>query len=568
MNRRRTIFLTGLLLMLLAAVAGCKRRSDLPASEQTAVTVKDGFLHVSWTPVAGADCYYVYRIREGDESYGYWGVTKQTQLSDETIETSARYAYQIFAAKTDGKEYARADTSAVTAYACMLTAPKLNGIVMSQTGCTISWEPIEIATEYEVSRGESAEGPFTLLGRTREHTFIDVEASAKKGHYYQVRARLSADGLQSESAATTSPCSLTTLEGVRALRVSKRVALIHWEAQPDTLRYTVYRAESPNGSYLAVGETDQHLFRDHSLTSAYKTVYYAVQSCADVNGQINRSLSSDACVAMMPELVRAVPVIMYHDFITAEERKSGMVFDAYAIDPAEFEQDLQYLSQSGYHTVQLSELAAYIDKNTPLPENPIVLTIDDGTLGVYRHAYPLLQKYGMKAVVAVIGERIDAADKVTNWAADGKPYCSWEELGEMGHSGRMEILPHGYYLHVYPNVSDAGFSQLKNESMTAYVQRLKNDLLPLNEKIEQYTGERPLGVAYPYSLWSENGNIALQEVGYRFTLSGDTARSMKLNYFVDRLNPALQDTMLARMVRVTGKSLEESLTHAFTADSY
>lgn len=61
------------------------------------------------------------------------------------------------------------------------------------------------------------------------------------------------------------------------------------------------------------------------------------------------------------------------------------------------------LSEAGYTGVSFDELQAYVLRGAPLPEKPVVITFDDGYESNYTLAYPILQKYGMKATIFAIG---------------------------------------------------------------------------------------------------------------------------------------------------------------------
>ncbi len=66
-----------------------------------------------------------------------------------------------------------------------------------------------------------------------------------------------------------------------------------------------------------------------------------------------------------------VPVLMYHH-ISDTFRSSATVTEAV------FRAQMQALADAGYHTVTGKQLTAYVDRGTPLPENPIYITFDDG----------------------------------------------------------------------------------------------------------------------------------------------------------------------------------------------
>ena len=97
-----------------------------------------------------------------------------------------------------------------------------------------------------------------------------------------------------------------------------------------------------------------------------------------------------------------LPVAMYHS-VTDQGDSPG----EYVISPSMLEKDLQWLSQHGYETVVVGDLVSQVENGTPLPEKPVMLTFDDGYYNNYRNAYPLLQKYGMQAVLSPVGTLVE-----------------------------------------------------------------------------------------------------------------------------------------------------------------
>ena len=90
--------------------------------------------------------------------------------------------------------------------------------------------------------------------------------------------------------------------------------------------------------------------------------------------------------------------LMYHQ-VLKDESRSGK----YIITPYELEEDLKYLSANGYVSVLPSELTQINDGERKLPEKAVMITFDDGyETGLY-YVLPLLKKYGMKAVINVVG---------------------------------------------------------------------------------------------------------------------------------------------------------------------
>ncbi len=58
---------------------------------------------------------------------------------------------------------------------------------------------------------------------------------------------------------------------------------------------------------------------------------------------------------------------------------------------------MKYLSENNYYFPTWDEVASFIDGKQVLPEKSVVITIDDGQSSVFEYAYPILEKYNVKA---------------------------------------------------------------------------------------------------------------------------------------------------------------------------
>jgi peptidoglycan/xylan/chitin deacetylase (PgdA/CDA1 family) len=130
---------------------------------------------------------------------------------------------------------------------------------------------------------------------------------------------------------------------------------------------------------------------------------------------------------------------MYHEIKPFKAGKD-------VITPYEFESDLKYFREHGYHAVTMTQLVNYVSGVEALPENPIVLSFDDGYLNTYTYAYPLLKKYDMKIVLSSIGKDTDEFTKTPVGNID-YAHVTWDQLNEMIDSGCVEAQNHTYNLH-------------------------------------------------------------------------------------------------------------------------
>ena len=216
------------------------------------------------------------------------------------------------------------------------------------------------------------------------------------------------------------------------------------------------------------------------------------------------------------EISTQVPILMYHHL-------SEDVTNSEIVSPEQFEAQIRALSEAGYTGVSFDELQAYVLRGEPLPEKPVVITFDDGYRSNYTLAYPILQKYSMKATIFAVGVSFGTDHyKDTDYAIT--PHFGAAEAAEMTASGLISIQSHTYDMHQWPPYETGSavrenILQLSGESEEAYVQALTEDFTRSRALLEDATG-RPVDVlAYPAGQYSTLAQVTLQSLGVHVTLS-------------------------------------------------
>ena len=217
------------------------------------------------------------------------------------------------------------------------------------------------------------------------------------------------------------------------------------------------------------------------------------------------------------EISAQVPILMYHHL-------SEDVTNSEMVSPEQFEAQIRALSEAGYTGVSFDELQGYVLRGEPLPEKPVVITFDDGYLSNYTLAYPILQKYGMKATIFAIGVSFGKDHyKDTDYAMT--PHFGAAEAKEMTDSGLISIQSHTYDMHQWPPYEDGSAAVRENilplagESEEAYVQALTEDFTKSRAQLEDATGQPVDVLAYPAGQYSTLAQVTLQELGVHVTLS-------------------------------------------------
>ncbi len=126
------------------------------------------------------------------------------------------------------------------------------------------------------------------------------------------------------------------------------------------------------------------------------------------------------------------PILMYH-YISDPPPGSDKYRWSLSVTPANFDAQMSYLKQAGYHTVTLYNLYDYLVQGKPLPEKPIILTFDDGYVDAFDLAMPILRKYEFVGTFFILTGPADRG------GAGG--YLTWEQMQAMTAAG-MDIELH------------------------------------------------------------------------------------------------------------------------------
>ena len=187
-----------------------------------------------------------------------------------------------------------------------------------------------------------------------------------------------------------------------------------------------------------------------------------------------------------------VPVLMYHH-VQPQNIATEKWQTALNVDTTVFESQMTYLTNSGYQTINLDQLAQALLNHQQLPPKSIALTFDDSYRDFYTFAFPIIKKYNLRANLFISTGLVENSD-----------YLTWSQLKEMVSSNQVFA-----YNHTWSHANMASVPQAKMESEVQTAQKQLVDYLGTNPKI----------FAYPYG--TENSTIinVLRENGFIAALS-------------------------------------------------
>lgn len=188
-----------------------------------------------------------------------------------------------------------------------------------------------------------------------------------------------------------------------------------------------------------------------------------------------------------------VPILMYHNI-------SDKGSTAYVIRVADFRKQMNALAGAGYQTVTVSELAAVIRNGGYLPAKPVVITFDDGFLGVYENAFPIMEALGFRGVAYLISGTIG-----TDLSYG---YMQPEEIKALVESG-WEIGSHS-----------VSHSNLKTTRLG-----LRNEVEGSRKDLEEILEMPVRSFAYPYNVANQWIRERVEEYGYESAVGVDIFNS-------------------------------------------
>ncbi len=214
-----------------------------------------------------------------------------------------------------------------------------------------------------------------------------------------------------------------------------------------------------------------------------------------------------------------VPILLYHHIVEGDNAE----YSDSIISAGLFEKHLAALKEAGYQTVSLKQLEDYVYKGAELPDNPICITFDDGYYSNYEYAFPLLEKYDMKAAVFVIGWAV-GKDTYKDTGKPMYPHFDYDEALEMVSSGLVEIQSHTHDMHSNEFLEEGnnvrvGLLPMENESVSEYTQALKDDLDTFAENFTNNFGQEVRCLSYPHGKFTPLTEKIVADSGIKMTMS-------------------------------------------------
>lgn len=183
-----------------------------------------------------------------------------------------------------------------------------------------------------------------------------------------------------------------------------------------------------------------------------------------------------------------VPVLSYHQL--REHRTTDDDYTrAITLPPALFREHMEAVRDAGYRPVSIQMLADHLELGAPeLPDQPILLSFDDGSIGQYTVGLPTLSDLGMVGTLFPMTVVLGNPDWVTRGQVREFAQEGWSIGAHTWDHQRLDQLP-----------ADQWATQVEGP----------------RQELGEITGQEVVSLAYPHGVWNQDALDMVERAGYR-----------------------------------------------------
>lgn len=174
-------------------------------------------------------------------------------------------------------------------------------------------------------------------------------------------------------------------------------------------------------------------------------------------------------------------IFIYHRFNDARYPTTNTTLE-------ELRKEFDYFKNNGYEVVPLEKLVRAVHAKEPIPDNWVVLTVDDNYKSFYEHGLTLFKEYHYPFSMFVY---VGATEQKYG------DFMSWEQLKETSKYGSLE----------FHSLNHPHMTELSDEA-------LKKDFDEGLELFEKRLGMKPRYFSYPFGEFSPRVKAIAQSYGF------------------------------------------------------
>lgn len=193
---------------------------------------------------------------------------------------------------------------------------------------------------------------------------------------------------------------------------------------------------------------------------------------------------------------KKVPILMYHGIAHTDNSS----FRQFAVSPSLFAEQMAYLQAHAYSTLTVAQFVSSLaQKESALPERPVVLTFDDGFADFFDEALPVLKHYRFVATLYVATAFVNGTSRWLQPMGEGtRPMLTWKQLTDISLLG----IECGAHSHSHPQLD------------TLHHTAARHEITQSKRLLEDHLGQEVRSFAYPFGYYTALVRQLVREAGY------------------------------------------------------
>jgi peptidoglycan/xylan/chitin deacetylase (PgdA/CDA1 family)/glycosyltransferase involved in cell wall biosynthesis len=256
---------------------------------------------------------------------------------------------------------------------------------------------------------------------------------------------------------------------------------------------------------LLLREAQQFLRQPHRAAPALQQRVRADYDLATVAARVMTVYESARMRKAVPDFM---PVLMYHKIPDVPPATKHQIF----VTKDNFVKHLGYLKEHNFTPITFLDYQDFASGRRSLkefPRKPIVLTFDDGYTDNYTNLLPLMQQFGYRGVLYLLG---DFEVRYNQWDLAVDPTEPRADI--MNEAQKRAFVAAGW---------EIGAHTMSHPHLTALPPSVAaNEIIQSKAALESRLGIEVLSFAYPYGDLNADTKSLVQQAGFRFAVSTDT----------------------------------------------
>jgi fibronectin type 3 domain-containing protein len=341
--------------------------TPIPSTPSITVVSNDyQSLRISWVAIAGASGYDLYRYETDSSSYELLENLNALTFLDDELTTGVNSSYKVVA-------YRMVDTTKVESLASAVVTAKpipvlVSNFKVSMPGITfinLSWNSVNGATGYEISRSSTTTGVYALVGTVEGSSiFTNTGLTFYRTYYYKIRAYTTINSVKvyGPTSAYITAKTIPSTSTLTLTNPSSTTNNLSWTAIAGVSGYEVAYSKGTSTTYYLLKTTAStsylHTGLTRNTTYNYKVRAYKLYGTTKIYGSYStvQSISAQYSINELLTLVSAQLSTAISKISNTKE-KDILVMIKTAMDARKADPNYDYITKSYEARVLFSQLS-------------------------------------------------------------------------------------------------------------------------------------------------------------------------------------------------------------------